>query len=406
VLPFSPIDDDDDDIATAPIRIRPPAPTMPPPPFAALPEEVEFDVEPDPEPLAAADVALPPPAKLPTMQLNAASVSPEQMEYARILRRAWSTPFEPSVYKELYGFAVAVERFDLAWRALDVLMVVGAPNRDQVAWLLENPPPELSAIPECFQEDAWSLLGAGGRDPVLTSLLGWTGAAWARAAVTRGMESGRRPTVHPGLTGSHSNLSPFLHETTERGAKLFGLTPPSLLVGGLQGPPFSLALDPWGALLVSLPSADARGEALYFDLLVALAYLRADLTLAALAPTADALRSHVRAALDRSPELLAFIDPSEQEPVNQILVHAARDWAGKLPDVETWLATSREVALRGAVTLCGSVQDAQMALGGVHNGTGHPALARLFPWFVGAEHGELRKRLKVALPGPDATITL
>lgn len=395
MLPFSPIDDDDDDIATAPIRVRPPAPTMPPPPFAALPEEVEFDLEPDPEPI----LALPPPAKVPVL-------APEQMEYARILRRAWSAPFDPTVYKELYGFAVAVERFDLAWRALDVLMVVGGPNRDQVAWLLENPPPELASIPECFQEDAWALLGASGRDPVLTSLLGWTGAAWARAAVTRGMESGRRPTVHPGLTGSHSNLFPFLHETTERGAKLLGLSPPPLLVGGLQGPPFSLALEPWGALLVSLPSADARGEALYFDLLVALAYLRADLTLAALAPTADALRSHVRAALERSPELLAFIDPSEQEPVNQILVHAGRDWAGKLPDVDTWLATSREVALRGAVTLCGSVQDAQMALGGVHNGTGHPALARLFPWFVGAEHGELRKRLKVALPGPDATITL
>jgi tetratricopeptide (TPR) repeat protein len=285
-------------------------------------------------------------------------------------------PHDAELYSELYELFLRQHAFDKAWCAVNVLAQMREPAAEQKRFHEDYAPMPLAEIPGQIVEQAWvSHVLHADLDPTLTTLFSRMTPAVARMRYAQLRPEQLIYAAGRPFTNQHSRLYEAIRITFANAAEILHMKPPELLLGDPGSPvPFAPALAPFGAVHVSVPAVEARGDALIYMVGKRLAEQRQELIARAFFPAVSDLTSLLAAAvrvgrqegakdpagkaLDAS--LNAVLMPQEREGIRAVVMQASM--AGGLVDVKRWSQAADLSSMRAGLLLCGNVAQARKTI--------------------------------------------
>ena len=234
----------------------------------------------------------------------------------------------------------------------------------------------LAEIPGQIVEQAWhSHVLHADLDPTLTTLFSRMTPAVARMRYSQLRPEQLVYAAGRPFTNQHSRMYEAIRITFANAAEILHMAAPELLLGDPGSPiPFAPALAPFGAVHVSAPAVEARGESLIYIVGKRLAEQRPELIARAFFPAVSDLTSLLAAAvrvgrqegakdsagkaLDAS--LNAILMPQEREGIRAVVMQASM--AGGLVDVKRWSQAADLSSMRAGLLLCGNVTQARKSI--------------------------------------------
>jgi len=285
-------------------------------------------------------------------------------------------PHDAELYVELYELFLRQHAFDKAWCAVNVLTQMREPSTEQKQFHEDYAPMPLAEIPGQIVEQAWhSHVLHADLDPTLTTLFSRMTPAVARMRYSQLRPEQLVYAAGRPFTNQHSRMYEAIRITFANAAEILHMAAPELLLGDPGSPiPFAPALAPFGAVHVSAPAVEARGESLIYIVGKRLAEQRPELIARAFFPAVSDLTSLLAAAvrvgrqegakdsagkaLDAS--LNAILMPQEREGIRAVVMQASM--AGGLVDVKRWSQAADLSSMRAGLLLCGNVTQARKSI--------------------------------------------
>jgi tetratricopeptide (TPR) repeat protein len=285
-------------------------------------------------------------------------------------------PHDAELYSELYELFLRQHAFDKAWCAVNVLAQMREPSAEQRRFHEDYAPMPLAEIPGQIVEQAWSshVLHAD-LDPTLTTLFSRMTPAVARMRYAQLRPEQLAYAAGRPFTNQHSRMYEAIRITFANAAEILHMTVPELLLGDPGSPiPFAPSLAPFGAIHVSAPAVEARGESLIYIVGKRLAEQRPELIARAFFPAVSDLTSLLAAAVRVSRQegakdpagkaldasLSAVLMPQEREGIRAVVMQASM--AGGLVDVKRWSQAADLSSMRAGLLLCGNVAQARKTI--------------------------------------------
>ncbi|MBX3259158.1 MAG: hypothetical protein KF782_05660 [Labilithrix sp.] len=282
-------------------------------------------------------------------------------------------PHDPQLYAELYELFLRQHFFDKAWCAVNVLSRMREPTPEQRRFHEDYAPMPLDGVPGQIVEQAWrSHVFHAALDPALTNVF-----ALLTPAVARMRYGQLRPEQRVGrpFTPNHSRMHDVVRATFDNAAEILAVEAPELLLGDPKSPaPFTPALAPYGALLVSGPAVEAQSSSLIYLVGKRLAEQRPELAARAfftsVAEMTSLLNMAVRvsrnevakdaagAALDQT--FAAVLAPQEAAALRSVVLQATSESPSL--DVKRWSQAAELSSMRAGLLIAGDVEPARDAL--------------------------------------------
>ena len=285
-------------------------------------------------------------------------------------------PHDAELYSELYELFLRQHAFDKAWCAVNVLAQMREPSAEQKRFHEDYAPMPLAEIPGQIVEQAWSShVLHSDLDPTLTMLFSRMTPAVARMRYAQLRPEQLAYAAGRPFTNQHSRMYEAIRITFANAAEILHMTVPELLLGDPGSPiPFAPALAPFGAIHVSAPAVEARGDALIYIVGKRLAEQRPELIARAFFPAVSDLTSLLAAAVRVSRQegakdpagkaldasLNAVLMPQERESIRAVVMQASM--AGGLVDVKRWSQAADLSSMRAGLLLCGNVAQARKTI--------------------------------------------
>ncbi len=326
-------------------------------------------------------------------------------------------PHQPQLYAELYELFLRQHSFDKAWCAVNVLCGLQEPSAEQRRFLEDYAPMALDTVPGQIVEQAWtSHVLHETLDPTLTELF-----ALITPVVARMRWAQQRPELRVGrpFTPKHSRMHDVVRATFENAAEILALPTPDLLLGdGSARAPFSLALGPYGAVLVAAPEMEAQAPAVAYLVGKCLAEQRPELaargffpsvpeltsilTMAVRVSRSELAKDPVGAALDQS--FIATLTADELAALRSLVLGIASGDSARL-DVKAWLRAADLSSTRAGLLVAGDVEPARKTIlaevaslgGAAAENAGRDRIGELYKFAVGDLYAELRVAIGVAV---------
>jgi tetratricopeptide (TPR) repeat protein len=285
-------------------------------------------------------------------------------------------PHDAELYSELYELFLRQHAFDKAWCAVNVLVQMREPSEEQKRFHEDYAPMPLAEIPGQIVEQAWqSHVLSADLDPTLTLLFSRITPAVARMRYAQLRPDQLLFAAGRPFTNQHSRMYEAIRITFANAAEILHMSAPELLLGDPGSLiPFAPALAPFGAIHVSAPAVEARGESLIYIVGKRLAEQRPELIARAFFPAVSDLTGLLAAAVrvgrqegakDQAGRALdasfnAVLMPQEREGIRAVVMQASM--AGGLVDVKRWSQAADESSMRAGLLLCGNVTQARKSI--------------------------------------------
>ncbi len=325
-------------------------------------------------------------------------------------------PHDAELYAELYELYLRQRQFDKAWCAVDVLATLRELTEEERIFLLDYPPTELSQVPGQIVEQAWQThVFHPQLDRTLSGLFALMTPAVARMRHAQLRPDQMMAAVGRPFTPAHSMFFEPIRAAFANSAEILGMRPPDLLLGDAAAlSPFTPALAPFGALLVSPPAVESRADAIVFIAAKRLAEQRPELAARAFFPSVSDLTSLLHAAVRVSRQegakdpasaqldagLVSVMTHDEREGIRSIVLRAQME--GGRVDVRRWSQMADLSSTRAALLLCGDVTQARRVILAEAQSPADLAprdrVGELYKFAIGDLYSDLRQAIGVAVP--------